>query len=242
MTSEVAHGEAELPAVVHPLPRIGPRQYVTIGVFLTIVTAVELWVSYSGLGSLRIPVLLVLSAVKFGIVVAYFMHLRFDNQALTRFFIFGLALASALLIALISIFWNDTSQHRAAAQPFHKGAETAGAAAAASTTVQVTEREFSVTLGAAEAPAGEVKFEIANAGAVPHNIYVIKTDLAADALPTAGGLVDEGKVELVAKTSADIAPNGSATVTAKLAPGKYVLICNVVGHYQLGMHAAFVVK
>jgi len=30
-------------------------------------------------------------------------------------------------------------------------------------------------------------------------------------------------------------------VTLDLAPGKYVLICNVAGHYQLGMHISFTV-
>jgi caa(3)-type oxidase subunit IV len=245
MTGEMAH-EAELPTVQHPLPRIGPRQYVIVGVFLTIVTSIELWVSYSPLGTAKIPILIVLSAVKFGVVVAFFMHLRFDNPALTRFFVFGLALAGAILIALISIFWNDQTEHRPAPKPFVKAeagaAPAGGAAAAVSTAVGVTEHEFAITLAAAEAPAGQVKFEISNSGAVAHNIYVIKTDLAPDKLPVAGGTVDTSQVEVVAPTSADVAPGSTATVTANLAAGNYVLVCQVPGHYQLGMHAAFTVK
>jgi uncharacterized cupredoxin-like copper-binding protein len=31
-------------------------------------------------------------------------------------------------------------------------------------------------------------------------------------------------------------------VSADLAAGKYVIICNVAGHYQLGMRAAFTVN
>jgi uncharacterized cupredoxin-like copper-binding protein len=33
-----------------------------------------------------------------------------------------------------------------------------------------------------------------------------------------------------------------ATLTADLAAGKYVVICNVAGHYQLGMRIALTVQ
>src|SRR5712691_6340800 len=110
MTSQPTHAETELPVVVHPLPTIGPRQYVIIGVILTIITGFELAVSYSSLGTITIPILIVLSAVKFAVVVAFFMHLRFDSPALTRFFVFGFVLAALILTALISLFWNDNTR------------------------------------------------------------------------------------------------------------------------------------
>jgi cytochrome c oxidase subunit 4 len=86
---------------------LGPRQYVTIFAILTIVTAVELALSYSHIGAVLIPLLLVLSAFKFVVVVAYFMHLRFEPRILNRLFAGGFALASLVLLALISLFWND---------------------------------------------------------------------------------------------------------------------------------------
>ncbi|MGE3960791.1 MAG: c-type cytochrome [Dehalococcoidia bacterium] len=90
----------------HPPTTI--RQYVIIGVVLTVITAIELWLSYSGLpdGAL-IGSLIALSAVKFAIVVALFMHLRFDNPLFTRMFVFGLVLAASLLFALLGLFWGD---------------------------------------------------------------------------------------------------------------------------------------
>src|SRR5690606_12979155 len=97
-----------------------------IGIVLTVITAVELAASYADLGALLIPILLILSAIKFAIVVALFMHLRFDNQLLTRLFVFGLLLAIALMVAVIAIFWNDDSRRPA-------GAEQAAAAATATT-------------------------------------------------------------------------------------------------------------
>jgi cytochrome c oxidase subunit 4 len=83
------------------------RQYLLIGLLLTLITVVELIASYSDLGSLLIPILFVLSAVKFAVVIAYFMHLRFEDALLTRIFVVGFVLASAILISLLALFWTD---------------------------------------------------------------------------------------------------------------------------------------
>lgn len=237
MTSDTAHGEAQLPEVVHPLPSIGPRQYVVIGVILTVITAIELWVSYSGLGDLIIPTLLILSAVKFIVVVAYFMHLRFDHPILTRFFVFGFVLATAILFALISMFWTDATIIGGTRQETVHAAE-GGATAGAK--LEVALGEFHVG-AVGEVAAGGAEFDVKNDGAVPHNLVVIKTDLAADALPVAGGIVDESQVEVVAYV-AELAGGATGSASATLEAGSYVLICNVPGHYQLGMHAALTVR
>jgi cytochrome c oxidase subunit 4 len=84
-----------------------PRQYLLIGALLTVITLIELWISYSPLGGLILPLLLILSAIKFAIVVAYFMHLRFENGLMARIFIGSLILATLLLFALLGIFWGD---------------------------------------------------------------------------------------------------------------------------------------
>ncbi len=85
------------------------RQYLLIGLLLTLITVVELFASYSDIGSLLIPILIVLSAVKFAVVVAYFMHLRFEDALLTRLFVLGFVLAGSILIALIALFWTDST-------------------------------------------------------------------------------------------------------------------------------------
>lgn len=119
----------------HPPTTI--RQYVLIGLILTAITAVELWLSYSGLphGPL-IAGLLILSAVKFAMVVALFMHLRFDNPLFWRLFVFGLALAASLLLALIALFadaqdgrvLNAVAETPATAAPSGEGGSGEGAA------------------------------------------------------------------------------------------------------------------
>ncbi len=107
--------------------------------------------------------------------------------------------------------------------------------------------EWSVTPDASSAPAGEVTFNITNEGSNVHELVVFKTDLAADDLPTTeeGGatVVDEEAegLELVDEVE-DIAPGSSATLTVNLEPGNYILLCNVPGHFEQGMHATFTVS
>ncbi len=93
----------------HPPTTI--REYVVIGLVLTVVTAIELWASYSEdvLGGTLVPLLIVLSAFKFAVVVAMFMHLRYEHGLLTRLFSFGLVLGTAMILALAALFWNDAT-------------------------------------------------------------------------------------------------------------------------------------
>ena len=85
-----------------------PMQYVWIGIALTIITIIELGASlWVDLGDALIPVLLFFSAIKFVVVVGWFMHLRFEPQLLTRVFFGSLLLAGGVLIALLALFWTD---------------------------------------------------------------------------------------------------------------------------------------
>lgn len=91
----------------HPPTTI--REYVMIGLVLTVVTIVELAASYNEemLGAILIPALFIMSAFKFGVVVAWFMHLRFEHGLLFKLFSFGLVLGAACILALTALFWND---------------------------------------------------------------------------------------------------------------------------------------
>jgi uncharacterized cupredoxin-like copper-binding protein len=105
-------------------------------------------------------------------------------------------------------------------------------------TVLVHLKDYSITEQTNSAPAGEITFDAANDGPSPHELAVIETDKAPGKLPVAKGVADEtgdlGEAE-------DIAAGSSKGVTLVLKPGHYVLICNLAGHYQAGMHAAFTV-
>ena len=75
----------------------GPAFYWLIGFFLAIVTLIEVWLfGVEGLGSWYIPLLLILSLMKFVGVVAFFMHLRFDHRLFT--YLFGAAMVVGIFI------------------------------------------------------------------------------------------------------------------------------------------------
>ena len=83
-------------------------QYVKIGVLLTAITVLELAVSYwDAVSDLLIPILFVLSGIKFAIVVAFFMHLKFDSPLFTRLFLLSFLLGAAVLTLVPALFWSD---------------------------------------------------------------------------------------------------------------------------------------
>jgi uncharacterized cupredoxin-like copper-binding protein len=112
---------------------------------------------------------------------------------------------------------------------------------------------MTVTPFADNAPAGDVTFNVKNLGTVDHELLVIKTDTAFDQIP----ITDSGDPPAPVTTGADkideannigetgdpnLKPGDTRTFTVKgLAPGHYVLVCNIAKHYGLGMRAAFTV-
>lgn len=81
--------------------------YLRIAAVLVIITLIEVGVFYvPAFQALLVPILLVLSALKFILVVMFYMHLKFDN----RFFLFlfggPLLLAFAVVIGLLLLFFG----------------------------------------------------------------------------------------------------------------------------------------
>ena len=113
--------------------------------------------------------------------------------------------------------------------------------AAPATTVDVGLVEFAVNPAQDTVDAGTLTFNVSNDGTEVHTFRVIKTDLAPDALPTAASRVDEGQVDVVASIP-EFNAGETEDVNVDLDAGSYVLICNVPGHYDLGMRAAFTVE
>jgi cytochrome c oxidase subunit 4 len=75
------------------------QTYVKVAVILAIITVAEVAIYYiSGLRSILVEALLIMSAIKFVTVVSYFMHLKFDDRRLA--WIFGLAMVVALSIVI----------------------------------------------------------------------------------------------------------------------------------------------
>ena len=95
--AEPAHGHA------HPTV----PQYVLIAVVLVVITAVEVAASYLE-GDVNDNVLIaalgIMAAVKFFLVVAWYMHLRFDSKIFRRFFLLGLVAAPILYTVVLLMF------------------------------------------------------------------------------------------------------------------------------------------
>jgi uncharacterized cupredoxin-like copper-binding protein len=101
--------------------------------------------------------------------------------------------------------------------------------------------DYKITLTAPSVKAGTIKIGVRNLGTMEHSFQVLKTDLPPDKLPVDGASAkakEDGKVGEIPSIPA----GKSAAVTIDLTPGKYVFICNVAGHYQLGMHTGFTVE
>lgn len=109
--------------------------------------------------------------------------------------------------------------------------------------VDLVDPDFAVAVEPASASAGSVTFTVTNTGSIVHNLRVIKSDLAPDALPVDEETfaVDESQVGVIASL-AELEAGESGELSAELEAGSYVLICNVPTHYDLGMHAAFTVE
>jgi cytochrome c oxidase subunit IV len=106
LTPAVAGGGAIVTAP-HGKPHPEPRQYVMIAVILVVITGFEVATSYlegNVNSNLIIAALAVMAALKFFLVVAWFMHLRTDSKILRRFFLLGLIAAPILYTIVLLLF------------------------------------------------------------------------------------------------------------------------------------------
>jgi uncharacterized cupredoxin-like copper-binding protein len=125
------------------------------------------------------------------------------------------------------------------------GSPDAGGGAAA---VNVTVKDFGIALDPTTVDAGDVKFQIQNAGPSIHEFVVFQTDRNAKNLPLTE---DENGIPIVDEEGEglepvdeveDIADGATETLSVNLDPGSYVAVCNLPGHYKQGMRVSFTVE
>jgi len=82
------------------------KTYWIVAAVLAIITAIELTALYMpGLPNwLLVGSLLVMSVVKFALVVGFFMHLRYDSPVFRSMFIGPLIIAICIILALMALF------------------------------------------------------------------------------------------------------------------------------------------
>ena len=102
---ESDHGEAHVSGEVHHHP--GWSTYWKVALILTLITVGEVWAYYipSFVASRAfVPSLLFMSALKFAIVVMFYMHLRYDHRLFRVLFTGPLFVAAVTLISLLFLF------------------------------------------------------------------------------------------------------------------------------------------
>lgn len=96
MSTPMEHARAE-----HHLP-----SYLSIWIYLLALTAAEVVLAYLHLfpTGAMLAILMALSVVKAGLIVAYFMHLRSERMSL----ILSLVPVAVLVISLLFVFFPDS--------------------------------------------------------------------------------------------------------------------------------------
>ena len=88
---------------------------------------------------------------------------------------------------------------------------------------------------AVQATAGKVTFNVQNTGKLVHEMIVAKAPVTLP--PGAARASERSSVGEVA----ELQPGTSGSTRISLKPGKYILFCNVPGHFAAGQKAAFTV-
>ena len=119
------------------------------------------------------------------------------------------------------------------------GATTSGSTASNDKVLSVTLDEYHVKVDAVSIPAGSVTFQVNNLGTEKHEFVILKTDLAAAALPADPAVANKVQEETSGVQHVDeiseVVPGGQQDLTVALTPGTYVLVCNYPGHVHEGM-------
>ena len=234
-------------------------QYVGIAVILFVVTIVEFVLIWDkagiadDLGQSKIPLLIVLSAFKFAVVIMFYMHLKFDNRLLSGIFVAGLALAFIVGLALVGLFVSFGAEPRefakAHAVPYvEEGHEPAGgegikpneegtAPVAGPLKIGVVGDALQFDANILKASAGsEVVFTFSNTSTINEHNWVLvqvgtKDAVAADG--TLAGMANDwippNDARVIAHTAL-LDPGETEEIRFTLDAGTYEFVCTFPGH------------
>jgi uncharacterized cupredoxin-like copper-binding protein len=107
---------------------------------------------------------------------------------------------------------------------------------------RVSESDFHIN-APSTLKAGEYTFHVHNKGSTDHEFIIAPTQTGKLPLRADGLTVDEEAFERSEPGALEPAASGAVRdVTVVLKPGRYVLFCNMEGHYMAGMHSELVVQ
>lgn len=120
------------------------------------------------------------------------------------------------------------------------GAAAARVEGAADATLKVTLKEWKVIPSTRTCvAAGRITFAVRNAGALEHELVVLRTNRPPGRLPMKGSQAVE--TGLRGKTP-ELVPGRTLRLTLRLRSGRYALLCNLPGHYKAGQFAGLCVR
>jgi uncharacterized cupredoxin-like copper-binding protein len=105
--------------------------------------------------------------------------------------------------------------------------------------VKITERDFRIS-APASIRAGTVRFRIHNRGPDTHELLIAHASNGWLPIRDDGLTVDEETIHPSVFEGQERGKTGELRV--RLAPGRYVLFCNMAGHYLAGMRKTIVVR
>jgi cytochrome c oxidase subunit IV len=93
-------------AATHDGGHASVQTYIRVAVVLAILTAIEIGALYvPGLPSrVLVTLIIIFGTLKFALVVAFFMHLRYDSKLLTVLFVGPLLIATIIILAIMALF------------------------------------------------------------------------------------------------------------------------------------------
>ena len=122
------------------------------------------------------------------------------------------------MLAAVEIFGAEPAEKAAAENESTTSSSTTSTTASGSAgqTVQVSEKEFKITLPSTTLKPGSYTFDLSNDGKIPHDLTIDGPGVSNSKTPVING-------------------GQHATLKVKLAAGTYDFYCSVPGHKQLGM-------
>jgi uncharacterized cupredoxin-like copper-binding protein len=105
--------------------------------------------------------------------------------------------------------------------------------------VRVKERDFRIS-APQRIPAGRVQLLVTNNGPDAHELVIARQGRGPVPISKDGLRVDEE--DLRDSRELEAADPGTRTLQLNLRPGRYVLFCNMSGHFKGGMHAEVLVR
>ena len=111
------------------------------------------------------------------------------------------------------------------------------------TRIRVTERDFRIS-APRQVSSGNLLVSVANKGPDDHELIVVRAENAAHLPLRSDGLtVDEAKLRPVTEPGLEPGgPDSLRELRLELPRGRYVLFCNMSGHFMAGMHTTLVVR